>query len=153
MQIIEIYSKEYECSKCKQKINYGGASSDGKVTITKDGLPFNKVFGKGSNKISVAVDAGTKNQHGCFAAMVKKDYEAATGVIQVERPVINNMPDVSKNKWPSRADNTSEFLEKWDNIYTRAQPIIAKHCGEGATAKDKHIATCGLIHDYFNYIR
>tara|TARA_R110002167_G_scaffold64455_1_gene182229 strand:- start:2402 stop:2863 length:462 start_codon:yes stop_codon:yes gene_type:complete len=150
MQIIGIYSKEYECSKCKAKINYGGASVDGKEAITKDGQPFNKVFGKGSNKISVAVDAGTKTQHGCFAAMVKKDYEAATGVIQVERPVVNGMPDVSKGNLTSRTDYTAEFLEEWNNIYVRAQPLIAKHCGEGASVKDKHIATCGLIHDYFN---
>ena len=141
MQIIGIYSKEYECSKCKAKINYGGASVDGKEAITKDGQPFNKVFGKGSNKISVAVDAGTKTQHGCFAA---------TGVIQVERPVVNGMPDVSKGNLTSRTDYTAEFLEEWNNIYVRAQPLIAKHCGEGASVKDKHIATCGLIHDYFN---
>jgi hypothetical protein len=149
MQIIGIYSKEYECSKCKAKINYGSASQDGNDTITKDGLPFNKVFGKGSNKISVAVDAGTKTQHGCFAAMVKRDYEAATGVIQVERPVVNGMPDVSKGL-VSKSDYTTTFLEEWNDIYVRAQPLISKHCGEGATTKDKHIATCGLIHDYFN---
>jgi len=151
MQIIGIYSKEYECSKCKAKINYGSASQDGKVDITKDGLPFNKVFGKGSNKISVAVDAGTKTQHGCFAAMVKRDYDAATGVTQVERPIINNMPDASSNKWPTSVNDTEEFLKKWDNIYIRSQPLISKHCGEGATAKDKHIATMALIHDYFAY--
>jgi hypothetical protein len=152
MQIIGIYSKEYECSKCKAKINYGGASVDGKEAITKDGQPFNKVFGKGSNKISVAVDAGTKTQHGCFAAMVKKDFDAATNVVQVERPVVNGMPDVSKNKWPESANDTEEFLKKWDNIYIRAQPLISKHCGPEASVKDKHIATCGLIHDYFHYI-
>ena len=149
MQIIEIYKKEYECSKCKAKINYGGASADGKEAITKDGQPFNKVFGKGSNKISVAVDAGTTTQHGCFAAMVKKDFDAATNVVQVERPVVNGMPDVSKNIWTSK-DYTTQFLEEWNDIYVRAQPLISKHCGEGASAKDKHIATCGLIHDYFN---
>ena len=151
MQIIGIYSKEYECSKCKAKINYGGASRDGKEAITKDGQPFNKVFGRGSNKISVAVDAGTKTQHGCFAALVKKDYEAATGVIQVERPVVNGMPDVSKGLI-TNDNNKSEFLEIWNDIYIKSQPLIAKHCGPEATVKDKHIATCGLIHDYFQYI-
>lgn len=149
MQIIEIYSKEYECSKCHKKINYGGASKDGKTTLTKDGQPFNKVFGKGSNKISVAVDAGTKTEHPCYAALVKRDFDNALGVTQVERPVVNNMPDVSKNLWTS-TDYTTQFLEEWNDIYVRAQPLIAKHCGEGASVKDKHIATCGLIHDYFN---
>ena len=81
--------------------------------------------------------------------MVKKDFDAATNVVQVERPVVNGMPDVSKGL-VSRTDYTAEFLEEWNNIYVRAQPLIAKHCGEGASVKDKHIATCGLIHDYFN---
>jgi hypothetical protein len=66
------------------------------------------------------------------------------------RPIVNNMPDVSKGNLSSKNDYTAEFLEEWNNIYVRAQPLISKHCGENASAKDKHIATCGLIHDYFN---
>ena len=68
MKIIDIYGKEYECSKCKAKVNYGAASKDGKTPVTKDGKPFNNKFGKESNKLSVAVNAGTTEIHPCYAS-------------------------------------------------------------------------------------
>jgi hypothetical protein len=80
---------------------------------------------------------------------LQQKFRDATNLYQEERPIINNMPDVSKGNLRVRTDYTAEFLDEWNNIYVRAQPLISKHCGPSATAKDKHIATCGLIHDYF----
>ena len=57
------------------------------------------------------------------------------------------MPDVSTDRL--RAKDIESFLSEWNDIYVRSQPLIAKHCGPDATTKDKHIATCGLVHDYF----
>jgi len=35
--------------------------------------------------------------------------------------------------------------------YNQISVLAAELCEEGATARDKHICTCGLLHDYFSY--
>ena len=148
MNIIDIYTKkEYTCKKCNGQVYYGKVTDESGKIVTKDGAWPNGKFGKESNVLSAAVDANNKTKfHECYLSNVQQQYRDALSKLDpaslAEKPVINNMPDVSK-------DDTEKFLSEWNNIYVRAQPLIAKHCGAGATAVQKHIATCGLIHDYF----
>ena len=148
MNITDIYTKkEYTCKKCDGQVYYGKVTDESGKIVTKDGAWPNGKFGKESNVLSAAVDSNNKTKfHECYLSNVQQQYRDALRKLDpaslAERPVVNNMPDVSK-------DNTEAFLTEWNNIYVRAQPLIAKHCGPEATVKDKHIATCGLIHDYF----
>ena len=98
--------------------------------------------------MSGSVDKDNKTKlHECYLSNLEEQYKDATTKPQEERPIVNNMPDVENDSL--RARDIASFLSEWDDIYVRAQPLISKHCGPSATAKDKHIATCGLIHDYF----
>jgi len=144
MKVTKLYTKkEYTCKKCDGQVYYGQITDDTGKTITTDGSTPNGKFGKESNVLSGAVDVKDKTKfHECYLSNLQQKFRDATGKPQEERPIVNNMPDVSK-------DRTEAFLSEWNNIYVRAQPLISKHCGEGASVKDKHIATCGLIHDYF----
>lgn len=143
MQIIDIYGKEYTCSKCDAKVNYGAASKDGKTAVTKDGKPFNNKWGKDSNKLSVAVNAGTTEIHPCYANLSIRDFDELTGELpkRVEGPA-----------------ETTDTVEGYDSFIKQVKTLYAKlyyeagvFCGEGATVKDKHITTMGLIHDYFSF--
>jgi hypothetical protein len=145
MQIIGIYAKEYDCSKCNGKINYGQASKDGKTPVTKDGKPFNNKYGKESNVLSVAVNAGTTEIHPCYSSYAIKDYDELTGAIQAG-------PDVSLNGMSnSEVEGYDEFIDIVKSLYVKLNYEAGKFCGEGAMAKDKHITTMGLIHDYFSF--
>lgn len=142
MQIIDIYGKEYTCGKCKAKVNYGAASTDGKTPVTKNGKPFNNKFGKDSNKLSVAVNAGTRDIHPCYASYVKKDYDSLTGDAQE-----------AKGSTPLTQDNIKDFEIEWNKAYQRLSGLASKVSPDPSTARDKHICLCGILHDYFNYIK
>ena len=146
MKIIEIYGKEYTCSKCNAKVNYGTASNDGVKGLTKDGLPFNKVFGKGSNRISVAVDAGTKTEHGCYAKLVAKQISE---IPEVSNTQPTPKQTVENDVWVT--DPMGEFEILVAKAYTSLNIIAGKFCEDGASVKEKHITTMGLIHDYFYF--
>ena len=149
MNVTNVYTKkEYTCQKCKNQVYYGQITDDAGKIITKDGSKPNGKYGKESNILSGSVDKDNKTKlHECYLSNLEEQYKDATTKPQEERPVINNMPDVANDSL--RARDIASFLSEWDDIYVRAQPLISKHCGEGASVKDKHIATCGLIHDYF----
>jgi hypothetical protein len=142
MHIIEIYGKQYECSKCKGQVNYGAASEDGKTPLTKDGKPFNNKWGKESNKLSVAVNAGTVEIHPCYANLVEKDYAALTGE-KLE----------AKGSTPLEQDNIQEFTILWNKVYQQCSILAAQVSDERTDALGKHITTCGIVHDYFSYIK
>jgi len=153
MNITDIYTKkEYTCKKCNGQVYYGKVTDESGKIVTKDGAWPNGKFGKESNVLSAAVDSNNKTKfHECYLSNVQQQYRDALRKLDpaslAERPVVNNMPDVSKDTL--RAKDTEAFLTEWNDIYVRAQPLISKHCGPEASVKDKHIATCGLIHDYF----
>ncbi len=149
MNVTNVYTKkEYTCKKCNNQIYYGQVTDESGRIITKDGNIPNKKYGKESNILSGAVEKDNKSKfHECYLSNLQEQYREATSQPQQERPIINNMPDVSTDRL--RAKDIESFLSEWNDIYVRSQPLIAKHCGSDATTKDKHIATCGLIHDYF----
>ena len=151
MKVTKLYTKkEYTCKKCEGQVYYGQITDDTGKTITTDGSTPNGKFGKESNVLSGAVDVKDRTKfHECYLSNLQQKFRDATNLYQEERPIINNMPDVAKGNLRVRTDYTADFLDEWNNIYVRAQPLISKHCGADASVKDKHIATCGLIHDYF----
>ena len=144
MKVIDIYGKEYKCSKCGEQINYGGVEGPDGKTVTKDGRPFNGKFGKDSNKLSCAVDAGTIEIHGCYAALVQKDYDAL--IVNIPSKV-TQVPDTGN----FTTNPVSEFEILWNSAYQGLSGLAAKVCEEGATARDKHITLCGILHDYFQF--
>jgi len=143
MKITNVYDKDYKCSKCDKTVQYGQVTDDKGKVITKDKKPFNNKYGKESNVLSAAVDKGTINLHACYASYVVKDFDELTGVIQ---------------SGPTLTEDDSVVVEGYDGfiktvkaVYIKLYYEAGKLCGEGATAKDKHITTMGLIHDYFSY--
>ena len=78
---------------------------------------------------------------------LQQKFRDATNLYQEERPVINNMPDVSKMD----KGLVSDFLVEANDFYQRASPTASKFCGGGATAKDVHITLMGMMHDFFAY--
>lgn len=46
-----------------------------------------------------------------------------------------------------------DFIKIVKDLYIRLFYEAGALCGEGATVKDKHITTMGLIHDYFSYTK
>jgi len=149
MNVTNVYTKkQYICKKCNSEIFYGKVTDESGRIITKDGKVPNGKFGMESNVLSGAVNANDKTKfHECYLQKLEEQYREATSQPQQERPIINNMPDVSKDMY--RAKDIESFLAEWNDIYMRSQPLISKVCGPEATATSKHIATCGLIHDYF----
>ena len=143
MQILNVYKKDYKCSKCDSVVEYGQVADDKGVIITKDKKPFNNQYGKGSNVLSAAVDKGTNNLHPCYASYVLKDFDELTGIIQ-SGPLLTESIDVN-------VEGYDGFISTVKNVYIKLYYESGKLCGEGATAKDKHITTMGLIHDYFSY--
>ena len=144
MEIINIYGKEYTCSKCNKKVNYGQCSEDGKTPVTKDKKPFNKKYGKESNVLSVAVNAGTVEIHPCYSALVVRDFDEITGVIKTGHSLTDSI---------IHDDLYDDFEDIVRQQYLKLNILSGKLCGEGATVKDKHITTMGLLHDYFSYLR
>lgn len=145
MKVIEIYGKEYPCSKCQKPVNYGGVEgSDGKP-ITKDGKPFNHVFGKGSNKISVAVNAGTTDIHPCYKDLTQQQVDEALAG-NTKTPTVAATPGIINPSTP-----VQEFKDTTNSVYHQLEDLAAKLSGDGATAKDKHITTMALLHDYWSF--
>ncbi len=148
MKVIDIYGKEYKCSKCGEQVNYGGVEgSDGKP-LTKDGKPFNNKFGKDSNKLSCAVDAGTTDIHGCYGDLVQKEYHRITGAIYT---TCSDEPVKTDDTHNFTTNPVSEFEILWNKAYQGLSGLASKVCEEGASAKDKHICLCGILHDYFQF--
>jgi hypothetical protein len=144
MKIIDIYGKEYTCSKCDAKVNYGSVDDGSGKALTKDGKPFNQIFGKGSNKISVAVNTGTTEAHPCYAKLVAKQ------IAEVARPPPKEEPKTVENDvWVTDPMGEFEILVK--KAYDRLFIIAGRFCEEGASVKEKHITTMGLMHDYFAF--
>ena len=48
-------------------------------------------------------------------------------------------------------DEFGSFEVLANKAYQRLSILAASFCEEGATARDKHICTCGLLHDYFTW--
>tara|TARA_R110002051_G_scaffold70342_1_gene126427 strand:+ start:1102 stop:1569 length:468 start_codon:yes stop_codon:yes gene_type:complete len=149
MKVTKLYTKkEYTCKKCDGQVYYGQITDDEGKTITTDGSTPNGKFGKESNVLSGAVDANNKTKfHECYLSNLQQKFRDATNLYQEERPVINNMPDVSKMD----KGLVSDFLVEANDFYQRASPTASKFCGGGATAKDVHITLMGMMHDFFAY--
>ena len=47
-------------------------------------------------------------------------------------------------------DDIQDFTILWNKVYLQCSILAASVCEEGASVKDKHICTCGIVHDYFN---
>ena len=50
-------------------------------------------------------------------------------------------------------DDIEEFAILWNKVYQRCSALAANVCAEGTSAKDKHICACGILHDYFSYLK
>lgn len=73
MKVVNVYTKkEYKCSKCSAVIFYGKITDDQGNLYTTDGHQPNGKFGKESNIVSGAVDAGTSKLHGCTKHYVEE---------------------------------------------------------------------------------
>ena len=153
MKVIDIYGKEYKCSKCGNQVNYGGVEGPDGKSLTKDGKPFNNKFGKDSNKLSCAVDAGTVTIHGCYGDLVQRDYDVLiAGIPSTVTQVPDTQPSVVQADRHNYSTNPiSEFEILWNKAYQGLSGLAAKVCEEGATARDKHITLCGILHDYFQF--
>lgn len=145
MQIIEIYGKEYTCSKCNKQVNYGTCATDDGKAVTKDKKPYNNKFGKDSNKLSVAVNAGTKEIHPCYAANVIRDFEEITGEIKQQQPV----EQIHIN--PKNREILDEFEGLVNDAYIKLYQMASRYNPDG-TAHDKKLTTFGLMHDFFNFL-
>lgn len=139
MKVVEIYKKEYKCSKCGSDVQYGKVTDESGKIITKDGNSPNGKFGKESNVLSAAVDVGTDNLHPCYSDLVKRDFDKFAGTPQV---------DTSNSR-----DTIGEFVDVANTAYMRLSVLAAKLNGGNATAKENHITTMALMHDYFSYLQ
>ena len=146
MKVIDIYGKEYKCSKCGEQINYGGVEGPDGKTVTKDGRPFNGKFGKDSNKLSCAVDAGTTTIHGCYGDLVQKDYDV---LIENTPSKVSTQPLIDTHNYSTNPVGEFEIL--WNKAYQGLSGLAAKVCEEGASTTQKHITLCGILHDYFQF--
>lgn len=141
MKIVEIYKKEYKCSKCGSSVQYGKVTDDSGNIITKDGSSPNGKFGKESNVLSAAVNAGTETLHPCYGDLVKRDFD------QYAAPQV-------ESKWETpKTDTIGEFTTVANEAYLRLSVLAAKLNGGNATAKENHITTMALMHDYFSYLQ
>ncbi len=60
-------------------------------------------------------------------------------------------PQSKITKTQTEDETYSDFTKIVKSTYEKLFYEAGVLCGEGATVKDKHITTMGLIHDYFNY--
>lgn len=142
MKVIEIYKKEYKCSKCGSGVQYGKVTDESGKIITKDGNSPNGKFGKESNVLSAAVNVGTDSLHLCYADLVKRDFDQYATTPQVE------------SKWETtKTDVIGKFVDEANEAYLRLSVLAAKLNGGNATAKENHITTMALMHDYFSYLQ
>ena len=152
MEIQSVYTKkEYVCNKCNQKIYYAKIADDSGDTVTKDGRKPNGKYGKESNTLSAAVNVSDRSKfHECYKNLVEKQYEEALQKKGTPEKEINNlnMPTFQNGKVET---DVGEFITIADNAYQKIFVLSSKLCEPGATVKDKHITTMGLLHDYFDF--
>ena len=152
MEIESVYTKkEYVCNKCNQKIYYAKIADEAGDIVTKDGRKPNGKYGKESNTLSVAVNVSKKSEfHECYKEFAEKKYAEAILLKGEPEKIINNfsMPTFQNSK---QGDDVEEFISVANNAYQKIYVLSSKLCGGGATAKDIHITTMGLIHDYFDF--
>lgn len=146
MQILDIYNKEYECSKCHKTVNYGKVATDKGEVVTKDKKAPNGKFGKESNVLSAAVDKGTTNLHACYASNVVRDFDELTTIPQEPKQMV--VQGMSKE--------TEENLESFTNevrcAYVKLYGLAKDFAPNGALEREIHISTMGLMHDYFSFL-
>ena len=64
-------------------------------------------------------------------------------------PVIEKMNCINGGNFVTNP--ISEFVTLARSAYLQIQVLAAELNAEGATVKDNHIFTCGLLHDYFQF--
>ena len=148
MQIIDVYNKEYTCSKCQGKVNYGKVADEKGNIVTKDKKPFNKKFGKESNALSAAVDLGTTNLHGCYGPNVIRDYDELTSVV---KSIDMSEKQVDIPIKPEHEELLNDFESLVNSAYVKLYNMAGRYNPNG-TAHDKKLTTFGLMHDFFNYL-
>jgi hypothetical protein len=152
MEIQSVYTKkEYVCNKCNQKIYYAKIADELGDVVTKDGRQPNGKYGKESNTLSAAVNVSDRNKfHECYKEFAEKQYNEALLKKGTPEKVINNlnMPTFKDGKIET---DVGEFITIADNAYQKIFILSSKLCESGATVKDKHITTMGLLHDYFDF--
>lgn len=64
-------------------------------------------------------------------------------------------PKVAKASGPVELskDNIEEFAILWNKVYQRCSGLAAQVSDERTDALGKHITTCGIVHDYFSYLK
>jgi hypothetical protein len=145
MNVIDIYTKkEYTCKKCNGQVYYGKVTASDGTLVTKDGQNPNGKFGKESNVLSAAVDVNNKEKfHECYSSNVEKQYNEA---MKLKQPLVQQ--DTTNSFTTNPGD---EFDVIANRAYQKLYILASKFCGADATAKDKHITTMGLMHDYFQF--
>ena len=150
MQIVEIYAKEYTCSKCDKAVNYGKVADDKGTLITKDKKAPNGKYGKESNVLSAAVDAGTTNLHPCYASNVVRDFDELTATKKPSEP----LPQMTvQNVSADTEANLKEFDNEVRCAYVKLHGLAKQLAPEGSLDREIHISTMGLMHDYFNFLQ
>lgn len=144
MKFKDVYNKEYKCSKCNDVIYYAKITDENGTVITKDGNAPNGLFGKAANTLSASVNADKKELHGCYLSLVQKQYQDAIG-LQANRPETSSLST-------STSTSFDEFTTVANTAYMKLTVLASKFCGAGASAKDIHITTMGLMHDYFSFL-
>lgn len=149
MNIADVYTKKsYTCKKCDGQVYYAKVTDDQGKIVTEDGKLPNGKFGKESNVLSGAVDANDKTKfHECYLSNLQKKYQDAIGLTKEEIPNLK-MPTF-QDGLVGKPDDVFEELA--NNAYLKLSILASKFCGAGATAKEVHITTMGLMHDYFQW--
>lgn len=149
IKIINIYDKDYTCSKCQKTVNYGQVAKDDGTIVTKDKKEPNGKYGKESNVLSAAVDKGTTNLHPCYGNLVVRDFDELTGELKPNEPVkqlqIQGMSQVTET-------NLNTFQKEVECAYVKLHSLATRLAPEGAISKEIHISTMGLMHDYFSWL-
>lgn len=146
MNVTDVYiKKQYTCKKCNGQVYYGKVTDDQGKIVTEDGAVPNGKFGKESNVLSGAVDANDKTKfHECYLSNLQQKYRDATNKPR-EFKITPNLLTTNSNTV------VDDFISEANNFYMRNGPTAAKFCGAGATSKDQHITSMGMMHDYFTY--
>ena len=152
MNIIDIYDKEYKCSKCGDPVNYGKVADSKDNYITKDRKPNNKKYGKGSNVLSAAVNAGSTTLHPCYAELVERDYKELTSEPEPKETALKQ-GELNYKIDPKNKESLDEFNKIVSDAYIILHAMATRFAPEGAIAREIHISTMGLMHDYFNFLR
>ncbi len=152
MNNIDIYDKEYKCSKCGDPVNYGKVADSKDNYITKDRKPNNKKYGKESNVLSAAVDAGSTTLHKCYADLVERDYRELTSTPEPKEAALKP-GELNVKIDPKNKESLDEFEKVVNDAYLRLHQIATRFAPEGAITREIHISTMGLMHNYFSFLR